>query len=170
MPEGDSYTRARRKVAPVLVGRAIERVEGSSPGVRRHSEALTGATVEEVRTHGKHLMIDTDRGLSVHVHLGMPGRFRTTAPGSRPREDYGSVRLGLTTDAGSVWVLSAPTVEVDRRAVIDHRLRRLGADVLAPDFDWERFDLQAGRYPGDRTVSDFLLDQRVMAGVGNEYK
>lgn len=170
MPEGDSYTRARRKISPVLLGEVIEEVEGSAPDVRKRSAGLLGATVDEIRTHGKHLMIDTDAGLTVHVHLGMPGRFRVSAPGRSLREDRGSVRFAATTRRGSVWVISAPTVEVDRRAIIDHHLRRLGADVLAPQFDWERFESQSARYPGDRTVSDFLLDQRVMAGVGNEYK
>ncbi len=178
MPEGDSYTRARRRIAPILIGRTIERVQGSAPDVRRHSSRLLGATVETVRTHGKHLMIDCDVGLTVHVHLGMPGRIRVgrsahAPPSGRGRPAGGglaAVRMGLGTELGTVWVLSAPDVDVDRRAVIDHRLRRLGADVLATTFDWARFETQSERYPADRTVSDFLLDQRVMAGIGNEYK
>src|SRR5690606_39678746 len=49
-------------------------------------------------------------------------------------------------------------------------LERLGPDILADEFDLAAFEDRASRYPADRTVSDFLLDQRVLAGVGNVYK
>ena len=166
MPEGDSYTLAADRIRPVLVGRHIDRVDGSSPDVRRRSQAMLGAGVTQVRTIGKHLLIDLDNGLSIHIHLGMPGRVGLgNAVGER-----GALRLALTTDAGTVWVSAAPTVQVDRKKVIDHQLQRLGPDVLAPEFDWARYRVQASRYPDSATVSDFLLDQRVMAGVGNLYK
>ena len=170
MPEGDSYTRAADRIRPVLVGHFIEAVDGSAGQVRRRARRLVGARILDVRTHGKHLLIDTDSGLSVHVHLGMPGRVRVSRPGGTPGQEPGAVRLRLTTDAGTVWVLAAPTVEVDRRAAIDHRLRRLGPDLLSEDFDRDAAATRAAAYPPEATVSDFLLDQRVGAGIGNEYK
>lgn len=169
MPEGDSYARAAARARPLLVGREVTGVEGSAPAVRRHSRSILGRRVEDVRTRGKHLLFDIDSGLTIHVHLGMPGRVRAGS-GRLAARDRGPLRLGLTTEAGSVWVLSAPTVEVARREEIERRLERLGPDLLADEFDWDEFRRRAARYPGDRTVSDFLLDQRVMAGVGNEYK
>lgn len=169
MPEGDSYTRAAARARPVLMGREVIAVEGSAPEVRRHSRSILGRRVEDVRTRGKHLMFDLDSGLTIHVHLGMPGRVRA-GRGRLSARDRGPLRLGLSTEAGSVWVLSAPTVEVARREEIEGRLERLGPDLLAEEFDWGEFRRRADRYPDDRTVSDFLLDQRVMAGVGNEYK
>lgn len=170
MPEGDSYTRAAHRVAPVLVGRRIESVEGSSPAVRRRSGRLIGTTVEAVRTSGKHLLIDLESGFTIHVHLGMAGRVRTAGPNADFYGDRGAVRLGLETDAGHVWVTGAPTVEVTRWAETERSLQHLGPDLLAEEFDFDHFDLMAGRYPKAATVSDFLLDQRVMAGVGNVYK
>lgn len=169
MPEGDSIARAAARARPVLVGREVNEVEGSAPAVRRHSRAILGRRVTDVRTHGKHLLIDLDSGLTIHVHLGMPGRVRTGS-GRLPGRDRGPLRLGLTTDVGSVWVLAAPTVEVERRPAVESGLARLGPDLLAAEFDGDDFRRRAQGYPGDRTVSDFLLDQRVMAGVGNEYK
>jgi endonuclease VIII len=169
VPEGDSYTRAAARARPYLVGREVTAVEGSARSVRRHSRSILGRRVDDIRTRGKHLLFDMDSGLTIHVHLGMPGRVRT-GRGSLSARDRGPLRLGLSTEAGSVWVLSAPTVEVARREEIEGRLERLGPDLLAEEFDWDKFRLRAGRYPDDRTVSDFLLDQRVMAGVGNEYK
>lgn len=169
MPEGDSYTHAAHQITPLLVGRRITSVEGSAPSVRRHSAALLDAKVDSVRTRGKHLLIDFASGLSAHVHLGMAGRIRTTTSGTSVG-DRGAVRLALTTDRGTVWVLGAPTVDIERRRVIDGSLDHLGPDLLAVEFDMDRFRALAGRYPPESTLSDFLLDQRVMAGVGNEYK
>lgn len=84
--------------------------------------------------------------------------------------DPGSVRLDLTTEAGRVLVASAPLVEIERTHVIDAGLRRLGADVLADPFDWEVYLDRTARVEPDRPLTDVLLDQRVLAGVGNEYK
>lgn len=170
MPEGDSYTRAADRIRPILVGRAVMAVEGSAPDLRKRSGSMVGVEVTGVRTVGKHLLIDLANELTVHVHLGMPGRVSVTPDTRRSQIDAGAVRLAMTSEAGTVWVLAAPTVQVDRRAVVDHGLKRLGPDVLADEFDWERFELQASRFPGKRTVAEFLLDQRVMAGVGNVYK
>lgn len=170
MPEGDSYTRAARRVTPVLVGRRIERVEGSAPAVRRRSGRLVGATVETVRTNGKHLLIDLESGLTVHVHLGMAGKVRTAGANAAFHGDRGAIRLALATEAGQVWVTGAPEVEVGRREEVERSLEHLGPDLLAEEFDFDRFDRMARRYPKEAAVSDLLLDQRVMAGVGNEYK
>jgi endonuclease-8 len=167
MPEGDSYTLAAARIRPVLVGRTVTSVTGAAPDVRRHSGSIEGAEVTEVRTLGKHLMIDLANGLTIHIHLGMPGRVVVRR---LPAGDGPAVRLALNTDAGSASVLAAPTVEVDRRKVVDHELRRVGPDLLANEFDWHRFRHLAAIYPAGRTVSDFLLDQRVMAGIGNVYR
>lgn len=170
MPEGDSYTHAAGRITPFLAGRRVAAVEGSAPSVRRHSADLLDMVVGSVRTRGKNLLIDFESGLSARVHLGMAGRIRTAPPGRSIGADRGAVRLALTTDRGTVWVLGAPTVEIERRWVIDQSLEHLGPDLLATEFDMERFTTLAGRYPPESTLSDFLLDQRVMAGVGNEYK
>lgn len=170
MPEGDSYARAAARARPVLVGEEIIEVAGSAPEIRLRSGILLGAKAAEVRTRGKHLLIDLDSGYSVHVHLGMPGRIQTTAPGRRPRGDLGAVRLALSTAVGTMWVIAAPTVELRRRKVIEEHLDQLGPDLLADEFDLIQYEQRANRYPSQRTVSDFLLDQRVLAGIGNVYK
>lgn len=167
MPEGDSYTRAAERIRPILLDRPVVGIEGSSPSLRANSRRLLSRTVTGIRTIGKNLVIDFDNGFSLRIHLGMPGSVRV---GSRPPAPRGAVRAALTTEAGTAWVVSAPTVDVERTAAVTLGLERLGPDVLAPEFDWDRFRERAGRYPPERTVSDFLLDQRVMAGVGNVYK
>jgi endonuclease-8 len=170
MPEGDSYTHASARISPLLIGRSITAVEGSSPSVRRHSGAMLHQRVTAVRTIGKHLIIDLESGMSAHVQLGMSGRVIITAPDRTVGRSRGAARLALTTDRGTVWIMGAPTVQVDRRRSVDRSIEHLGPDLLSAEFDSQRFRRLAERYPGDRTVSDFLLDQRVMAGIGNEYK
>lgn len=123
-----------------------------------------------MRTRGKHLLIDFDSGYSIHVHLGLPGGVQATAPGRRPKGNPGAVRLALSTAVGTLWVMAAPTVELGRRMIIDKDLDFLGSDLLAEEFDWALYQERANRYPAQRTVSDFLLDQRVLAGIGNVYK
>lgn len=182
MPEGDSYTRVAERLRPILVDQVIEMVDGS-PAVRKWASRLVGQPVTAIRTHGKHLVIDVSSGVSVHVWLGMNGRFEirdhrgaTTAviddrrPGERRRHDPGSIRLLLRTCRHDAICRSAPTVEVERTRVIDRRLERLGPDVLADVFDWETYRDRVSKVPPDRCVADLLLDQRVLAGVGNEYK
>ncbi len=170
MPEGDSYVRAAAKVRRLLLDREITGVAGSAPELRRRSESVLGSRVTAVRTHGKHFIIDFDSGYSAHVHLGMPGRIQTTGPGGRAKANPGAVRLALSTVVGTLWVVAAPKVELRRREIIDKALDDLGSDLLADEFDWARYEERANRYPPERTVSDFLLDQRVVAGVGNVFK
>lgn len=168
MPEGDTYYRAAQRVRPVLLDQVVEAVEGSAPQIRRNWRHIAGHRVEEVRTLGKHLIVDLEGGRSIHVHLGMSGSIDVHRPGRRRSGD--AVRMALTTSAGTVRVLGAPEVDFLKREEVDLRLARLGPDLLADEFDWGRFEAAAARYPDSRTVSDFLLDQRVMSGIGNEYK
>lgn len=166
MPEGDSYTKAAQRIRPVLVGHPVDEVDGSAPDVRRHSSRLVGSTTQGVRTLGKHLLIDLDSDLTVHIHLGMPGRVLVQ---HRALSGHG-LRASFATSTGIVGVVAAPTVEVDSPARIESGLAHLGPDVLAEAFDEEAFQVRAMAYPDAALVSDFLLDQRVMAGVGNVYK
>lgn len=164
MPEGDSVARAADRIRPVLAGQVLREVGGTASAVRRHAVRLRNRRVQAVRTLGKHLVIDVQGGWSVHVHLGMSGSWIVRKAGPVP----GRARLVLGTDRGTATCLDAPTVEVDRTAAIDASLGELGPDVLADDFDPT---VVAGRVAStDRPVADVLLDQRVMAGVGNEYK
>lgn len=160
MPEGDSVAGNAEMLRLILEGRRIEAVAGSAGPVRSNSHRLLDAEVAVVRTVGKNLVIDLSTGYSVRVHLGMTGRWsRSEAPGSR---------LTLRTEAGSVSCSGAPVVEVDRTAAIDKTLAGLGPDLLG-DFEFHEF-LRRARAVGVMPVGRLLLDQRVVAGIGNVYK
>jgi endonuclease VIII len=177
MPEGDSYTRVAALLRPAFVGSTLTVVDGV-PAVRRRSDRLIGQPVDGVRTHGKHLLIDVGVDLTIHVWMGMPGWWRIgprggpgRTEGERSRStDSGDIRLLIGTSNHVATCHSAPVVELDRRTVIDRSLRRLGPDVLDVEFDIGEYRTRVALLPATTMAADLLLDQRVLAGVGNEYK
>lgn len=165
MPEGDSVAGHAERLRPVLAGQKVTGVGGTASSVRTNSTRILDATVSGIRTRGKNLLIDLSTGYSIRVHLGMPGRWQVIAADRNPA---GSARLVLTTERGSVVCHSAPTVEVDRARAIDARVAGLGPDLLG-EFDEDEF-IRRARTRGENAMAQMLLDQRVLAGIGNVYK
>jgi endonuclease-8 len=170
MPEGDTIHRIAASLAPRLTGKRLERV--TTQGLIRN---VAGATVTSVAAHGKHLVIELDSGAYLRAHLGMNGRFRAygRADGEAllARMSPGRASLALITDdAVFVWI-GAPTIEISHRRKPLHgsAVAALGPDVLADDFDASAAAARAAEHAG-RMVADVLLDQRVVAGIGNIYK
>lgn len=169
MPEGDTLYRAAQRVGAALVGNELERVAGSAAPVRAASGQLTGSTVTSVVSVGKHLVIDTDAGLTIRTHLGMPGVWHVYGTDGRWRRPAGAARVVLTvTDAVAVC-FSAPEVEVDKPEVVRRSIAHLGPDLTANDFDAEEA-YQRLTTLSRATIAETLSDQRGMAGIGNVYK
>lgn len=170
MPEGDAVRRIAALLGPRLTGRRLERV--TTQGLVREAG---GRTVTRVTAHGKHLVIELDNGAYLRAHLGMNGRFRAydRAAGEAmlARLSPGRASLALVTaDGVYVWI-GAPTIEVSQRRDPRHGMAvgTLGPDVLAAEFDpWGAADRAAAH--GARAIGEVLLDQRVVAGIGNIYK
>jgi endonuclease-8 len=169
VPEGDTIRRIANQLAS-LPGKPLERV--TTQGLVRD---LAGRVVASVGAHGKHLVIELDNGTQLRMHLGMNGRFRAYDRGSGEamlaRMSPGRASLAIVVaDAVYVWV-GARTVEIsDRRAPMrGTAIAALGPDVLADDFDSRQAASRAAVHES-RTIADVLLDQRVVAGIGNIYK
>ena len=165
MPEGHTIHRLARDHRPVLVGR---RVSASSPQGRfaTGAEMLTGRLVEDVEPYGKHLFYGFEGDVLLHVHLGLYGSF-TRGPGPAP-EPRGALRLRMVADED--WIdLRGPTAcELYSPADRDRVLARLGPDPLRKDADP---DLAWQRISRSRTaIGALLMDQSVLAGVGNVYR
>jgi endonuclease VIII len=170
MPEGDTIHRIAASLAPRLTGKMLERV--TTQGLVRD---VAGSTVTSVAAHGKHLVIELDTGAYLRAHLGMNGRFRAydRAAGEAllGRMSPGRASLALVTDdAVYVWI-GAPTIEIShrRKPLHGNAVAALGPDVLADDFDG-RIAAERAAAHGSRTIADVLLDQRIVAGIGNIYK
>jgi formamidopyrimidine-DNA glycosylase len=165
VPEGHTIHRLAREHGPLLVGRAVS---ASSPQGRfaGGAQLLSGRVVERVQPYGKHLFYGFGGDLLLHVHLGLYGAF--TRGSGPPPEPRGALRLRLT--AGDTWIdLRGPTAcEVMAPAERDAVLARLGPDPLhrgaEPAAAWHR--LSRSR----RQVGELLMDQSVLAGVGNVYR
>jgi endonuclease-8 len=171
MPEGDTIAYAAHRIRPVLEARVPQEILTPQ---RRHAldrwpQRLGGRAVSRVATYGKHLFLHFDGGLVIHSHLGMTGRWGVYASESR---SLGRAWLVLRADGQEVIEFDGPVLELltEGRVRFDQRLSALGPDVLATDFDAERF---IGRLRADdptRTIGDALLDQRNVAGIGNIWK
>jgi endonuclease VIII len=141
VPEGHSLVLAARRIEPVV-------------GHHVTGGLLAGTDVRAVETRGKHLLVHGDDGRSLHVHLGMNGRVRLTEAGA------GRGRHVLRTAAGDVVIVGTSRVEVVRSVRLG-----LGPDLLGGRFDAVAF-LRRARLL-ERPVAELLLDQRVLAGIGN---
>lgn len=159
MPEGHTIHGLARSMSE-LVG---QHVEASSPQGRLSTEAIDGHQVRGMHAYGKHLLVDTSADLSVHVHLGMRGKWLRFAPVSGPA--LKQVRLRLRTP-DVAWDLIAPSacelLDGDgRSALVD----RLGPDPLRPDADEAEAKRRIVLFRG--SIGAALMDQSVLAGVGN---
>ncbi len=166
MPEGNTIHRLARHHNRDFAGR---RVAVSSPQGRfaREAKTLSGRQFRRAEAYGKHLFHHWSGGLVVHVHLGMAGwfyRFGRRVPEPRP-----TVRMRLATASVTTDLIGPPTCELMPEFARRALLARLGPDPLRSDFDPDRVRAELHRRPR-RAIGDALLDQRVLAGVGNIYR
>ena len=169
MPEGDTIHRAAAALRPVLLGRALTRVE--VPRQRPPLPAV-GATVTRVEARGKHLLIHTSDGLVVHTHQRMTGSWHVYRPGQRWQKSPRAARVVLGVPGAVAVCFAAPVVEVlDAAGVARHpALRRLGPDLCEPDPDLDGVLARLAGHDPARIVGEVLLDQSVASGIGNVYR
>jgi endonuclease VIII len=162
MPEGDALHRAARRLQ-VLVGQQLE-VETPHPraAVKQLAPRLDGRRLESVEAIGKNLLLRFEGGMVLRSHLRMKGRWLVL---KRDSPIFGVPWLLLRGEEHVGAMFNGSILELDRGIA-----RRLGPDILAeqPDFDTMLAGLR--REPQDRAVGDALLDQRVVAGIGNLWK
>jgi endonuclease-8 len=174
MPEGDTIAYAARRIRPVLEGKVPDEIRTPQPrhAMDRWPERLSGRAVQEIRTHGKHLFLRFEGDLTIHSHLRMTGSWAVYTPGRRWRRSPRRAWLVLARGGHQVVEFDGPVLELltDSRTRFDRRLASLGPDVLAEEFDYDRFlaRLRADDYT--RGIADALLDQRNVAGIGNIWK
>lgn len=173
MPEGDTIFRAARTLHRALAGRLVASFESVLPALARidEDEPIAGRTVLAARAVGKHLLVEFSGDLTLRTHMRMNGEWHIYRPGERWQRPRIAMRVAIATDEYVAVGFNIPVAEFVRTSALGrHReLSRLGPDLLADDFDEARAvsRLRASRAP---TVGDALLDQGVMAGVGNVFK
>ncbi len=162
MPEGDSLHRAARRLQ-VLVGEAVQ-VETPHPRAAAKGlvERLDGRTLEAVDAVGKNLLLRFEGGLVLHSHLRMSGRWWIQPRGTPVRGRPWLVLRGQRHEALQ-W--NGPVLSLDPGVG-----RRLGPDLLDPEPDIDRMVANLRREDPARAIGDALLDQRLLAGIGNMWR
>jgi endonuclease VIII len=165
MPEGDIVWYTAGRLRSALAGRALTRSDFRVP---RHATAdLSGQTVTDVASRGKHLLVRTDAALTVHTHLKMEGSWRITPATTPPPRDP-RVRLVLRNDEFQAVGYQLGVVDL-LRTRDEHRVTgHLGPDLLGPDWDVAEAVRRLSAAP-DRPVAEALLDQSNLAGIGVIY-
>ena len=170
MPEGHTLHRLATELTAAFAGHPV-RV--SSPQGRFGAEAmqLDGSTLLVAESAGKHLFLDFDADRVVHVHLGLIGGFDVHRGVTEVPAPIGQVRMRLigggehTSYADLRGATQCALVTATRR---DEIVGKLGPDPLRGDADPSRSWARISRSP--RAIGDLLMDQVVLAGVGNVYR
>lgn len=171
MPELPEVEAAARELAAAVEGKVVRRAAALHPALVRtlpeaDARALAGRTIRRVRRRGKHQLLELDDGRTLHVHFRMSGDWAVGAVADDPPRH---ARALLELADGTRVAL------VDPRALSTMRLLAPDEDPLprlAPDADAPEFGVGAlaAALAGKRSaIKPALLDQRVVAGIGNIY-
>ena len=173
MPEGDTIFRAARTLHRALAGKQVVRFESVFPHLTRvHDDSpLTGRTIDEVRAAGKHVLMRFSGDLILRTHMRMNGSWHIYRPGEKWQRPGRSMRIVVGTADFEAVGFDIPVAEMIKGKDLRRHdeLRQLGPDLLAEDFDADEAARRI-RARGTAEIADVLLNQRVLAGIGNVYK
>jgi endonuclease-8 len=168
VPEGDTVWLTAHRLHQALAGRQLIRTELRVPALA--TADLRGRTVTEVLARGKHILTRMSGDLTLHSHLRMDGSWYLSRTGVRPRRHPEHMIRALLGNAE--WLATGYRVHdlslvsgAGEAELVGH----LGPDLLGPDWQPERAVANLGAAPGE-PIGEALLDQRMLAGVGNLYK
>ncbi|MEH3033580.1 MAG: Fpg/Nei family DNA glycosylase [Aeromicrobium erythreum] len=165
MPEGDTVWRTAHHLHEALSGHELTRCDVRVP---QHATVdLTGQVVDETVSRGKHLLTRIG-STTLHTHLKMEGAWHVYRQGTRWRRPAHTARVVLETATHQAVGFSLGVVDVVDRDREDTVVGHLGPDLLGPDWDLDEATARVAADP-DRPVFLALLDQRNLAGLGNEY-
>jgi endonuclease-8 len=168
VPEGDTVWRAARLLDRALSGKVLTRTDLRVPAFATWD--LSGATVAETVSRGKHLLtrIDAEQAWTLHTHLKMEGGWRVLRPGQRWPRPAHTARVVLESSDIVAIGFQLGIVEIVARGHETDIVGHLGPDLLGPDWDADEAVRRLREQP-DRTIKEALLDQTRLAGVGNMY-
>lgn len=166
MPEGDTVFQAATRLRAVLAGRELTRSDVRVPAFA--TADLAGRTVDEVLARGKHLLIRVG-DVTIHSHLKMEGAWHVYARGERWRRPGHTARIVLETADHQAVGFSLGVLELLPRDREGEAVGHLGPDLLGPDWDADRA-VENLRADPARPIGLAVLDQRVLAGLGNVYR
>lgn len=173
MPEGDAVWRTARRLHLGLSGRTLLRTDFRVPAIA--TADLSGGTVTETISHGKHLLTRIDarqvggQSWTLHTHLKMEGSWRVYDRGERWGKAAHTARVVLDTGEKVGVGFQLGIVELVLREHEDQVVGHLGPGLLGPHWDEEEAVRRLTADP-DRPLGEALLDQRNLAGIGTIYR
>lgn len=168
MPEGDTVWLAAQRLHAGLAGRVLRTTEFRVPQLA--TTDLTGRQVLEVVPRGKHLLTRVEGGLTLHTHLRMDGSWRLYPTGDRWNGGAAwQIRVVLGNSEQTAVGYRLPIVHLLRTEQESRVVGHLGPDLLDDNFDAETALGRLMSQP-EREIGLALLDQRMLAGLGNLYR
>lgn len=173
MPEGDTIFRTARSLHRVLAGHVVTRFETAYAHLDRVNvdTPLVGRTVEKAVAAGKHVLIHFSGDLILRTHMRMKGSWHLYRPGEKWWRGPHAMRVRIDTADWVAVAFDVPVAEFVTTRQLETRdpVAQLGPDLLGSTFD----RAEAVRRivaSGHRAIAMTLLDQRIVAGIGNVYK
>ncbi len=173
MPEGDTIFRTARVLGRALGGKPITAFRSTYPRLTRYNDdtPLAGQSVLQVESRGKWLLIHFSGGATLVTHMLMNGSWHIYRPGQAWQQPRANMRIVLETADYIAVGFRVPVAEMHTAESLrrDRRIPIYAIDVLSESFD---ATATAGRllaHP-DESIADVLLNQNVLAGVGNVFK
>ena len=169
MPEGDTLHRVAYQISRQICGKRIEAARARRE--LSHAGELAGQLLETAEARGKHLLLDFDNAMTVHSHLGMTGSWHIYPRGERWRKPAQRAALALRFATHDLVCFSPKIIAYDRTTRIrrDPLVSGLGPDLLGEHFD-EQAALRRLRCHNAAPMGEALMNQQLVAGIGNVYK
>lgn len=167
MPEGHTLHRLALDLTEAFGGRPV-RV--GSPQGRFAAEAaqLDGQVLDGADAWGKQLFLEFPGERYIHIHLGLYGKLALTPYAGAPADPVGQVRVRLVNETAYADLRGATACDLWTRAQLEACVAKLGPDPLRDDADPERAWARISR--SRAPIAGLLMDQGVLAGVGNVYR
>jgi endonuclease-8 len=173
MPEGDTIFRSARSLHRALAGKPVTGFRSTYPLLTRfHDDTpLTGQLVDRVESRGKWLLIHFSGGGTMATHMLMSGAWHIYKPGERWQKPPSTARIVIENREYHAIGFNVPVAEMHtpQSLVRDRRIPPQAGDLLRLDFD-AKAALQRVLAQANEEIAVVLLDQKVLAGVGNVFK
>jgi endonuclease-8 len=173
MPEGDTIFKAARTLHRALAGAVVTRFETVLVHLARVNDdrPIAGRSIERVAAAGKHLLMTFSGGLVLRTHMRMNGSWHIYRPGERWQRAARDMRIVIGTADWEAVAFNVHVAEfVAAGALPRHKpVATLGPDLLGDTFDMDAAIARVGAR-ADEAIAEVLLNQRVVAGIGNVYK
>jgi endonuclease-8 len=173
MPEGDTIFRTARSLHKALAGHRVTKFDTAYAHLARVNDdgPIAGRLIERCEAAGKHVLIVFEGGLVLRTHMRMNGSWHLYRHGERWWRGPQAMRVRVDTEAWVAVAFDVPVAEfvTAKQLASTDPVAALGPDLLKPGFDRTEA-IRRVRAAGALPIAQALLDQRLVAGLGNVYK